>query len=80
MVDGIRGQQVERAMRQAVLSVGSNNSLVGWLQCRLSVGIDNIFGNQTKQAVINYQKANGLSADGIVGYNTWNSLMKKYNW
>ncbi|MBL4937729.1 peptidoglycan-binding protein [Clostridium sp. YIM B02515] len=33
--------------------------------------IDGYFGPTTKQAVINFQSRNGLSADGVVGYNTW---------
>lgn len=36
--------------------------------------IDGIFGNNTKNAVIRFQNANGLSADGIVGCNTWTAL------
>lgn len=39
-------------------------------------GLDGIFGTQTKNAVINYQKRRGLSADGIVGCNTWRSLQE----
>ena len=29
-----------------------------------------------KTAVINYQKSKGLTADGIVGCNTWRSLQE----
>lgn len=36
--------------------------------------IDGIFGNKTKHAVIRFQKAKGLSQDGIVGCNTWTAL------
>lgn len=36
--------------------------------------IDGIYGNQTRAAVIKYQKDNGLSPDGIVGDKTWGSL------
>lgn len=36
--------------------------------------IDGIFGNNTYNAVINFQKNNGLSADGIVGCSTWTKL------
>ena len=34
-------------------------------------GLDGIFGIQTRNAVINYQRSRGLVADGIVGCNTW---------
>lgn len=35
-----------------------------------------IFGTATQNAVINYQNARGLKADGIVGCNTWRSLQE----
>ncbi len=35
---------------------------------------DGYFGNMTREAVINFQSAKGLSADGEVGPNTWNIL------
>lgn len=37
-------------------------------------GADSIFGNGTYNAVVAFQKANGLSADGIVGAKTWEKL------
>lgn len=37
-------------------------------------GADGIFGNGTYNAVIAFQKANGLSTDGIVGPKTWEKL------
>lgn len=46
------------------------------LNIRIGAGIavDGDFGPKTKQAVINYQQRHGLSADGIVGNQTWSSL------
>lgn len=40
-----------------------------------SGNIDGIFGNNTKNAVIRYQRARGLTPDGIVGCNTWRRLV-----
>lgn len=39
-------------------------------------GLDGIFGSATQNAVISYQRSRGLSADGIVGCNTWRSLQE----
>ena len=39
-------------------------------------GLDGVFGAQTNTAVRNYQKAKGLSVDGIIGCNTWRALQE----
>ena len=39
-------------------------------------GLDGIFGSQTRNAVLNYQRDRGLSPDGIVGCNTWRSIQE----
>ena len=80
LVDGDRGEQVENAMKNAILKRGSFNPLVEWLQCRLGVKIDGDFGKNTYNAVIKFQRENGLVQDGIVGYNTWNCLFRKFYW
>ena len=65
-----------------ILKLGSTGPYVKLLQSTLSnlgydVGqIDGVFGLKTQEAVLQYQKDNGLSPDGIVGKNTWNSLEK----
>lgn len=40
-----------------------------------SHGVDGSFGSATDQAVRAYQKANGLTVDGIVGTNTWSKIL-----
>lgn len=40
-------------------------------------GLDGVFGARTREAVIQFQGKNGLSQDGIVGNNTWNTLMSQ---
>ena len=40
-------------------------------------GLDGVFGAATQEAVTNYQRSRGLSADGIVGCNTWRSLQEE---
>lgn len=39
---------------------------------------DGVFGSQTTQAVVAFQRMVGLPPDGIVGPNTWNSLYSTY--
>lgn len=39
-----------------------------------SATVDGIFGNETKDAVVAYQKDNGLDADGVVGPNTLKTM------
>ena len=60
---------------------GSKNVAVRILQILLNeVGgtltVDGVFGSMTQSAVISYQKNHMLTADGVVGQITWNSLLK----
>lgn len=65
-----------------LLSMGSRGSGVSWLQTALNkannagLDVDGQFGSGTKQAVVNFQKANGLEADGIAGPATINKLVE----
>ena len=77
-VDGIRGQQVENMLNRLCLRVGSRGYCVGWLQCRVGAKIDDIFGNETKNKVMEFQRNNSLVVDGIAGRNTFNKLLEIY--
>lgn len=68
--------------KSTTISYGSSGEDVKKLQQTLnqygySLTVDGQFGNATKQAVMDYQKKNGLAVDGIVGVNTWGSLNSK---
>lgn len=62
------------------LSTGSEGALVTALQQELkrlkyhSGGIDGIYGNLTRDAVLAFQADNGLDTDGIVGPQVWTAL------
>lgn len=63
------------------VSYGSRGDAVRKLQELLNAlgydcgSVDGIFGSKTKAAVLAFQKANGLAADGIVGSLTWGKLV-----
>lgn len=78
-VDGIPGPATLAGC--PTVRKGAQGNITKLLQERLVTlgyntnGVDGIFGNGTKNAVIAFQKSKGLSADGIVGANTWRKLL-----
>lgn len=78
-VDGIAGTNTLNGC--PTLKKGAKGNITKLLQEKVvnlgysTNGVDGIFGNGTHNAVIQYQKSKGLSADGIVGQNTWRKLL-----
>lgn len=62
---GSRGDSV-KALQALLIGYGYN--LGGW-------GADGSFGGATQGALVKFQTANKLTADGICGANTWRKLM-----
>ena len=66
-----------------VVKFGKKGTYVAVLQDALNYlgystgGIDGLFGNNTKNAIIRFQRANNLVADGVVGCNTWRAIVNK---
>ena len=66
--------------RYTTLRRGSQGALVRYLQFMLKMegyavgNVDGIFGTQTENAVLSFQRANGLTPDGIVGPRTWEKI------
>lgn len=57
-----------------LLKIGSRGQQVKDLQEFLGADADGIFGKGTEAAVKVWQAANGLSADGLVGPDTWDAM------
>lgn len=78
--DGIYGKNTNAAVRN--LRKGSTGTAVKALQGLLVCNrfndayVDGVFGAGTQRALIAYQNAVGLSADGIAGKNTFSKLCK----
>lgn len=70
----------------AALSQGASGDNVRFIQSYLNgvrgrnvLNVDGVFGAATKQAVMEFQAAQGLKIDGIVGAATWSRLVAAYN-
>ena len=57
-----------------ILRKGCKGNDVKLLQQKLNLMADGVFGTLTDEAVREFQKANGLTADGVVGSKTWTAL------
>ncbi|BAU08531.1 N-acetylmuramoyl-L-alanine amidase [Fischerella sp. NIES-3754] len=77
---GIAGDTTWNAINQIlakrVIRVNhAGGIVVRYLQFRLGVEIDGVYGPQTEAAMKRFQQQNGLTADGIVGPITWQKLI-----
>lgn len=62
--------------------LGSRSNAVALLQCYLNLygeelDADGAFGQKTRAAVIKFQSDNSLVQDGVVGQNTWRTLLRQ---
>ena len=76
--DGIVGQNTWGKLIRNVRQ-GSRGSAVRAAQVQLNkygygLAVDGIFGSRTRSATVAFQRSRGLSADGIIGPNTWRRL------
>ena len=85
VADGLVGAKTWEALNKAQakpeqLKAGDQGESVKRLQALLvraghPLVVDGDFGNKTSVAVMEFQQANGLGADGIVGKKTWAALL-----
>ncbi|MGV8979850.1 N-acetylmuramoyl-L-alanine amidase [Clostridium sp.] len=74
--DSITEGALVEILNKPVLKLGNNNVVATrYIQWKLNVTVDGIFGNITEKAVLKYQTAMKLRADGIVGVITWTKLV-----
>ena len=76
--DGKWGAGCESVAKAAICKqrpTYTNKNLTKIIQNKVGVTADGLFGSKTKAAVQAYQRANGLTADGAVGINTWKKIL-----
>ena len=78
--DGKWGNECEKVAKKAICKKQSrgykNQNLTKIVQKVVGVDPDGKFGKNTEKAVVYYQNTHELSADGIVGSNTWKAMLK----
>lgn len=76
IVDNIWGPCTDNAVKNLPLAglPYKTPELTTWIQLRLGITADGIFGPATEAAVKEWQANHGLAVDGLAGYNTIKSL------
>lgn len=77
--DNILGHRTTSCLRKMpILMQGSKGPAVFFIQEEIgSIPVDGEFGHITRFAVMEYQEKKGLTVDGIVGRETWTTLVTK---
>lgn len=76
--DGKWGAECESVAKAAICkqrTTYTNKNLTKIIQNKVGVTVDGLFGAKTKAAVQSFQRANGITADGVVGINTWKKIL-----
>lgn len=76
--DGRWGSECVSVAKQAVCKKRTTykyRNLTKIVQRAIGVTVDGMFGNNTHNAVINFQKLTGLVPDGCVGLETWKKIL-----
>lgn len=87
--EGITITEAQRQFR-TVLQLGDTGQDIATLQYYLDfiasfydkipdIAIDSVFGENTRNAVLAFQRQFGLPQDGIVGRQTWNAIQDQYD-
>jgi peptidoglycan hydrolase-like protein with peptidoglycan-binding domain len=75
-VDGYYGDATRDGLPNNI-GYGTRSALVGEIQRRLGITVDNSFGKNTRAAVTAFQVEHGLVSDGVVGRKTFSALYRK---
>ena len=76
--DGKWGAECESVAKAAICKqrlTYTNKNLTKIIQKKVGVTADGLFGLKTKAAVREYQRSKRLTADGVVGINTWKKIL-----
>jgi peptidoglycan hydrolase-like protein with peptidoglycan-binding domain len=65
---------IASAAHATYIRLGAVGPDVANVQAALGISSDGVFGCQTRDAVMDFQRRNGLLVDGVVGPETWSAL------